>query len=188
MINPYNKMPFLLDISYSSKTWNDYRINLFTEYFSLYKDIKCSYLEVGTFEGASLLWTTLNILTNSESKAYTFDTSFRENLMTNLIHLPTNILNKINLIHGDSNKTLKKFEQFVDIIYIDGSHKSKWVLCDCIFAFDRLKFDGIMIMDDYNLSDEMKTAIDAFLNCYKDHLDILHKKWCVVIKKKRLDN
>lgn len=76
-----------------------------------------------------------------------------------------------------------------DLIYIDGSHFKEDVLKDIILSWDLLKDGGIMIFDDYRLRDaapelgDPKAAIDAFLDVFDGHYDVLHKEWQVILKK-----
>jgi hypothetical protein len=69
-----------------------------------------------------------------------------------------------------------------DFIYIDASHDKDWVLFDSVNSFSLLKKDGLMIFDDYGWG-ECSVAIDAFLNCYKERVEVFYKQWQVMIRK-----
>ena len=71
---------------------------------------------------------------------------------------------------------------YFDLIYIDGSHEAPDVLQDATMAFGLLRIGGVMIFDDYlwglNEKDSTKTpkiAIDAFTNCFRNKIHLIHK-------------
>jgi predicted O-methyltransferase YrrM len=67
-----------------------------------------------------------------------------------------------------------------DLVYVDGSHQAKDVLCDAVMAFQLLRVGGLMIFDDYlwheeplgqqDLLNMPKIAIDAFTNIMQRHI------------------
>lgn len=71
-----------------------------------------------------------------------------------------------------------------DFIHIDGSHAACDVLTDAVCAFQLLKPGGLIIFDDYlwsygyetsgNSLQTPKPAIDAFANCFRDSIEVLH--------------
>ena len=80
-----------------------------------------------------------------------------------------------------------------DFIYIDGCHESKEVLEDAILSWQVLKNDGILIFDDYlwgihrgetRQTKAPKLAIDCFMSCYGEYIDILEVDYQVVLRKK----
>ena len=76
-----------------------------------------------------------------------------------------------------------------DLIYVDGSHHSDDVIVDAIKAFEMLKTDGVMILDDYfwhyykNEIDNPAGAINSFLRLKKHQLKILCFDYQLVVKK-----
>jgi predicted O-methyltransferase YrrM len=84
-------------------------------------------------------------------------------------------------------KLYSKNEKF-DYVLIDGSHLSKDVIADAILSFELIKSGGIIFFDDYlggdiNSLQCPKIAIDSFVNCFRDKLEILHVGYHYVIKK-----
>ena len=71
-----------------------------------------------------------------------------------------------------------------DFIYIDGDHDADQVLRDAIHAFEVLNPKGIIAFDDYEYFPQYpdykkpKTAIDSFISCYADQINIIrcHKQ------------
>lgn len=65
-----------------------------------------------------------------------------------------------------------------DVIYIDGDHRAKPVLFDCIMAMKLLRRGGLLILDDYLWAeylgasplDSPKMAIDVFTTIYCNQL------------------
>ncbi len=80
---------------------------------------------------------------------------------------------------GESGCILTGLDYGYDFVYIDGNHTAAAVLEDLVLAFRLLNSGGIIICDDYtggwgkNPLKSPKLAIDSFINCYWDKLDIL---------------
>jgi hypothetical protein len=78
-----------------------------------------------------------------------------------------------------------------DFIYIDGDHTATQTAIDCLNAFQLLKVEGVMAMDDYrwNLPQdpflEPKIGIDAFLQVIKGRFEILEQGYQVWIRRTR---
>ena len=154
-----------------------------------------TYLEIGPYEGRSFLWVMDNILTHPSSKAIAIDTfdkfynqdpekTFLENLQR------SGHRSQITVIKGSSQQKLRNLQlNSIDLIYIDGDHRSKSVLMDVLLAWDLLKDGGILILDDYkwdeNLSMEMRPefAIDIFQNVFPDEFQILLKDYQLIVRK-----
>ena len=80
------------------------------------------------------------------------------------------LLNKfkhnIHLIKGNSNKILKKIDMSkIDYVFLDGGHEYKTVFNDLNCCTQVLNQNGIVLCDDYNLSQApgVKKAIDEFI-------------------------
>ena len=90
-------------------------------------------------------------------------------------------------VSADIVRTLPK--EYYDCIYIDGDHCAKQVLCDAVLCWHVLKKNGLLIFDDYRLKlspkelDHPQMAIDAFMDVYKGHYELVHKEWQVVLRK-----
>lgn len=138
------------------------------------KDVK-NFLEIGNFEGRSTLWWA-SYLENAElvSIDQSFNLEQRQRLLYNVSLHPR--ANMIDLRFGRSEFELSRIgPESVDVIYVDGSHEAQTVLMDALSCYKILKPGGVMIFDDYEMSDtlydphcvSMKTALDAFLEVTK---------------------
>ena len=80
-------------------------------------------------------------------------------------------------------------KEFLDLVYIDGNHTSKYVLEDAVNAFYCLKNNGIMIFDDFNggLEQEehlrVSTGVDAFIHAYRKYINIIHIGYQLILQK-----
>ena len=151
------------------------------------------YLEIGVYEGSSLLWVLENILTHPTSTATGIEPSAKGNLLTNL--KMSGLKHKVEIIEGYSQIELKNLpSSSFDIIYIDGDHHSAAVLTDAILSWPLLKTGGILIFDDYghlckdveycSPDDKPKEAIDNFVSRYSNYVEIIHVGWQFIIRKK----
>ena len=77
--------------------------------------------------------------------------------------------NRVEVIRKKSSEAFKNFENnFFDMIYIDGNHLYDFVLSDLVNSLDKIKNDGLIICDDYNLKNYgVKRAVDEFRLEYK---------------------
>jgi predicted O-methyltransferase YrrM len=102
---------------------------------------------------------------------------------------------KVVKIKSRSDETLRRLNpRSFDFIYIDGSHETKDVLVDAILAWDLLKPGGLIIFDDYNWYGPRswlvpnytpKIAIDAFVKVFDPYIELLHKEYQLVARKKK---
>lgn len=149
------------------------------------------YLEIGVFEGGSAIWMLENILTAPNARMTCIDPFFGNRYKIFLDNLRlSGFIEKVIIRRGYSQTELRNLPlNSFDIVYIDGSHVAKDVLIDIVLSWDILKFEGIMILDDYNWGTELpavekpKIAIDTFLEIFKSHIKIIHHKWQVIIQK-----
>ena len=171
-------------------------------------------IEIGSMQGMSAIWQLENILTDSTSTITCIDIFWdkeAEGLFDRNIKA-TGVAYKVIKLKGSSEKMLRglNLEQY-DYVYIDGSHIPKWVLSDAVLSWDLLKKGGLIIFDDYLLYNDKptkfrptkldfidnylwkrwagytwspKVAIDAFLEIYGIWLEVVFKKYQVVVKKK----
>jgi hypothetical protein len=171
-------------------------------------------LEIGTYEGFSAIWQLENILTDPSSTITCidiFDEKVIEDQFDRNIKA-TGVAYKVKKLKGSSEIMLRglNLEQY-DYVYIDGSHMPKWVLSDAVLSWDLLKKGGLMIFDDYKFIElkpnnfrptrinfidnylwkkwvgetgSTKPAVDVFLQIYGPYLEVVFKKYQVVIKKK----
>ena len=95
---------------------------------------------------------------------------------------------KLQIHKGLSDKQLPNiiasgFENYFDLIYIDGSHQAPDVLTDAVLCFKLLRVGGLMFFDDYLWAEPLpdgadllrcpKPAIDAFTNIFIRKVKIL---------------
>lgn len=163
---------------------------VFEKVLALYKGRpNIQYLEIGTFEGASAFWMLENILTHPSAKMTCIDPfglhlykRFTDNLKL------SGLSDKVDILKGFSQVKLRALPlKSFDIIYIDGSHVPKDVLIDAVLSWGLLKRGGIMLLDDYLLNtgeQNPKVAIDPFLNCFKDELEIIYNGYLIVVRKR----
>lgn len=157
-------------------------------------------LELGTFQGASAEWALQNLFVGPASHytcVDTFEGSVEHHL--NGIDCTSNekiareklsVFNNVTIWKGYSNKFLATTQDAYDFIYIDAAHDAMNVMRDAVLSFEVLKSGGVIVFDDYTWRemprpiDCPKMAVDAFLSCYADHLEVLGKGYQVAIRKK----
>lgn len=138
---------------------------------------KIKYLEIGSFEGRSMVF--IKELDNLESLMAidTFEGSdehknidFRkvyENFKYN-INLGGN--ENLNFLKTNSNDFFKNNKNYYNLIYIDGSHHYEQVKKDFINSFNFLENNGYIICDDFMwfYYDKIElNPIKAILECYE---------------------
>ncbi|MGZ3579592.1 MAG: class I SAM-dependent methyltransferase [Syntrophales bacterium] len=156
-----------------------------------------TYLEVGPYEGRSFLWVMDNILTHPSSKAIAIDTFdkifdrdpekiFLENLRR------SGHSSQVKVMKGFSQEKLRLLPlNSVDLIYIDGDHRSKAVIMDAVLSWDLLKEGGILIFDDYKLGYDLpmemrpEFAIDVFMSLFPDEFQILLNDYQMIVRKNK---
>lgn len=154
-----------------------------------------SYLEVGVYEGTSLIWMLEHILTHPTARATGVDVfvgPYKDTYSRN-INL-SGLADKTTTITGLSQVALRDLPlDSFDVIYIDGSHEKHDVLEDAVLSWRLLKKDGLLIFDDYRLSLRMdpgrevfeypKMAIEPFVQCFQDQCEVIHNHRQLIIKK-----
>jgi predicted O-methyltransferase YrrM len=75
-----------------------------------------------------------------------------------------------------------------DFVYVDGSHETHQVMRDAVNAERVLKPGGILAFDDYMWGGASRNiprpAIDAFLRCYEERIDVLEVGLQVWVRKR----
>jgi predicted O-methyltransferase YrrM len=156
------------------------------------------YLEVGLWEGRSLLWMLDHVLTHPTSRASGIDIVLYDALRQNLAR--SGAAERVTLFRGPSERELRKFDpQSFDIIYIDGSHAAPDVLADLVLAWPLLKRGGLMILDDYTWEGAVneggskyppelrpRIAIDGFISAYRSLVEVVYKQYQVVLRRRFL--
>ena len=166
---------------------------------------KRNFLEIGSFEGRSTVWTMENMMQKGDY-IYCIDTweggeeHGAEDMQAVFMRFKENTAiakDKTKVVRGyamDTSTTelASKIQDGLqyDFIYIDGSHIAKDVLTDACMAWQVLKPKGIMVFDDYvwgNPRDVLhrpKVAIDAFVNIFAEEVEVIHVGYQLVVRKK----
>ena len=152
-------------------------------------------LEIGSYEGRSAIWFLDNVLTHPGSTVTCvdiFDAEFEQTFDHN--YRAFGQPGKMIKIKGASESVLRTLKtNYYDFAYIDGSHDAKDVLADAILTWQLVKPGGVIIFDDYRYKGlgawvrpekTPRIAIDAFLRVYEQYVDILHKDYQLVVRKK----
>jgi len=112
----------------------------------LNKNIK-NVMEIGFNSGFSTL---LMLLTNQNICIYCFDLGEHKYTMPCYEKLKETFGDRINIIIGDSTKTLQNVNDIYDLIHIDGGHSTEVANSDIINSYRLSKQGTILIMDDYD--------------------------------------
>lgn len=148
-----------------------------------------SYLEIGSYEGASMIWVVENCKRVRMIAAIDSWTSQDEHKDTDMIQVETTFRSNLRQLERE-NKNIS-FDVYkkpshtglahlmgrtlmFDWIYIDGSHRAEDVLTDLTMAWHLLHPSGLMILDDYawpNLDPKKtpKLAVDAWMAVHDDY-------------------
>jgi predicted O-methyltransferase YrrM len=172
------------------------------------------FLEIGSFEGRSMVWTVENMMQDGD-EIYCIDTwegseehsaETVQGIEERFDHNATLLRDKfpekwISKNKGTSTQSLACWLtgidddydptfDFFDFIYIDGSHTAKDVLTDACMAWPLLKQGGLMVFDDYlwgesrDILHRPKLATDFFVNVFAEGLDIVHIGRQFAVRKK----
>lgn len=153
-----------------------------------FKDKPTRILEVGSFEGRSIIWFFQNILTHPECRAVCVDTfqwlDARPTFEANVKE--ARIEDKIE-VRQQSSMWLQLPGNSIDFAYCDGNHTKQRVLLDALLIWRSLKPNGILIFDDYlldrNGEKQVKVACDAFLRVFADDLQVIAQGYQLCIRK-----
>jgi predicted O-methyltransferase YrrM len=163
------------------------------------------YLEVGVYEGRSVIWMLENVLTHPSSHVTGIDIFYKlgEGDMGYSAEQQKIYEDNVILAGGEGRSTtLAEWSQIAlrtlpidsfDIIYIDGSHMATPVLEDAILSFRLLKLGGVLIFDDYRwftTAPPLKSprfAIDTFLQFFGDQAEVIHNNSQIIIVRTTLD-
>ncbi|MGC4084558.1 MAG: class I SAM-dependent methyltransferase [Vicinamibacterales bacterium] len=164
------------------------------------------YLEIGTFEGRSLVWVLQNLLTDASSQAHVIDpftgsvehahdkdrfgaSTLYETFQRNIAAYRDRVVVHV----GQSQKLLHAHvlgDQPFNLIYVDGSHRAFDVFRDAVRAWKILAPGGVIIFDDYlwtTMAGEFqrpKLGVDLFMRLYRRHYDVLFMDYQVALVKR----
>lgn len=149
-----------------------------------------TYLEIGVWEGRSVCWMLDNVLTNPASYAECVDWKIQDVVWDNLkkhTYLSCG-WPKVQLLQGNSRHIVPRLEGDFDMIYIDGDHSARGVLCDSVNCWRLCKKGGIILWDDYakfTKDNKVKRGVEAFLHCIpKKHYKVMADNYQFAIMKK----
>jgi methyltransferase family protein len=185
----------------------DFTVNWFTHNIPVWEKVLApfkgkpdvQYLEIGVYEGRSVVWMLENILTHPTARLTgidVFDGPYKDKCFANIELSESS--DKAKMLTGYSQLVLRELPLIsFDIIYIDGSHAKDDVLEDAVLCWRLLKENGVMIFDDYRWagcfvsgtcdspSDCPKVAVDPFVRCFDEHFEVIHNSYQLILRKKR---
>lgn len=196
-----DSMAYRRKYSFPGADWFTYNIPVWEKVLEPFKGKPgVNYLEVGVFEGRSLIWMLENILTDPTARATGIDIfddtwyKYKDNYFKNVEK--SGAADKVTTIEDFSQVALRSLPlRSFDIIYIDGSHAKDDVLEDAVLSWRLLKEGGVLIFDDYmpgpvacpkvaiDPSVRCKVAIDPFVQCFDEHLEVIHNSRQLIVKK-----
>lgn len=182
-----------------SNSWFEYQRSIIQKYIPLPdKDKPYSILEIGSYEGRSTVFFLDNYMLNEKSKMVSIDPFDTDDKTTpvNLNVYKTFLHNLYKSSHPHNHSFYKDYsdkvlpmllskvtkEDLFDLITVDGSHLAKDVLFDSCMCWRLLKKGGYLFFDDYNTNGP-KQAIDAFIDCNKKDLEIIHSGYHMLLQK-----
>jgi len=165
-----------------------------------------NFLEIGSFEGRSAVWTIENLMEDGgeivcidtweggaehtpEDMAGT-EERFHQNITLVRKKFPNRVVVSFKSTSVEALGASIAHKKQFDFIYIDGSHLAKDVLTDACMSWPMLKKNGFMVFDDYmwkppgfKLLDRPKLAVDSFVNMFEDELVVAHSGYQLVVRK-----
>jgi hypothetical protein len=180
------KSPFKSDYSFT-KDWFSPNICVWEKAMAPSKGKpRLRYLEIGVFEGRSMIWMLENILTDPTSAAVGVDpflVNSEERYRANLAI--SGQQSRVTTLVGYSQVELRKLPlDSFDFIYIDGSHIPSDILEDAVLSLRLLKTGGVLVFDDYLRAVWPRTefpemtprfAVDVFYSMFSKQLMLIHK-------------
>jgi hypothetical protein len=169
------------------------------EYFlEQYDPSPLHFLEIGVFEGRSMIWMVENILSQTGEKGASYlgvDPDLAPNFENNVgllrVKCPSVECSAVE-VYSEHFLPHMVGHRLYDYISIDGDHNAQGVLRDSVMAWELLRVGGVLHFDDYEMEatdpwhyishkefkehDRAKfrhpsIAIDAFLNVYRGLYD-----------------
>lgn len=145
------------------------------------------WLELGSFEGRSARWVNENVQINKMTCVDFWGN--HPNVEKRFDHNTEGLgIEKVkSLTHP---WLMANQDRHYDVIYVDADHEAKSALLDAAIAWNMLRLGGYMIFDDYLWKHDEpegkvppKVGIDAFLDCWKFKLSVIHRGYQVIVKK-----
>lgn len=180
-----------------TKDWFTNNIPLWEKVLAKYRQRPVRWLEIGTFEGRSAIWTLDNILTHPKSHMWCVDSFVLHKKVHATERFKKNMApyrGRYTLLKGESSDMLKTPELLAlkgkfDVVYIDADRHGRNVLEDAVLAYPLLKPGGLIIFDDYTYSREHdarcpKMGIEAFCNNYAHEIKVIVTRWQLIVRKR----
>ena len=118
----------------------------------------------------------LSLGNNRDVKA-ALNNAKKESIYDQFIFMNMSIKNKINLIFQDSTEfNVDKFEDSMDLIFIDGGHNYSCVKNDSEKSFRMIKNEGYIFWHDYNVSKRSCRDIVKYIHEISKTKKIFHIK------------
>lgn len=172
---------------FTRKWFLNRNLSTFREHiYPVWKDKPITYLEIGVFEGMSLVWMLQYVLTHPDARAVAIDpwlmtTKLDEEFMQGVMERAKKNLQpyrkKVKIQRGNSAEVLRKMvhrkgyldigRESVDLCMIDGDHNQLAVLDDLRLVYRLMKPGGWIILDDVENQiqkhDHVKEGLAMFL-------------------------
>lgn len=172
---------------------------------------KTAFLEIGSWEGRSTVWTAENLAALCGAQIVCVDSwqggeehdpdqmgGVYARFQANMAALEANRRAAggdvaVRAVRGPSVQGLAQLlveERRFDFCYVDGSHTARDTLTDACMAWALLKNGGVMVFDDYMwcgsplLLNRPKPAVDAFTAIFGQELFVLHNGYQVAVQKR----
>jgi len=178
-------------------------LRLFSGEFNISAGEPISYLEIGCFEGRSMIFMMEEVLTHPSSRATCVDPfigvdadfgRFEEAANFDRGALKSRFLSnlepysrKLTTLQATSGQALRMMTPgSFDVIYIDGDHSAAAALEDAVLSWPLLRSGGLLIFDDYGAEDNLswpKVGIDGFLAAYAPQLTVVTRLYQVYVLK-----
>lgn len=198
--NGYTYPKHFIHLDDEGQIYFPHHVNFFNENLKHIFDKPNICLEIGVHAGASSVWFLETICKHPDSHLYMMDITPLKGYTV----LENNLAPYTNwtYIEGPSVDSFKTFnhngqtKEFCDFIYVDGNHAPQFVLEDAVNSFYCLKPDGILCFDDYLAGSDLpeafyvKTAVDAFEECFKNEIEFIfesQQKWFIKRKPNEID-
>jgi predicted O-methyltransferase YrrM len=149
------------------------------------------FVEIGSYEGRSAIWTLVNVLTEPTALLTCID-PWRDAEIERRFdrnNVETGRSNQVRKVKGISATTLPGMRaESADFVYVDGSHEARDTLLDGLLGWRLLKIGGLLIFDDYGWDDPRrhhppKLGIDAFLSINDWCAEVVHRGYQVAVLK-----